>query len=496
MCSERRNSRRETGACATVSRRSLLAASGLVAVGGLAGCLNRVASSVTNTGASPAAVFAGVYRRPGAGGGRVSITPLEMAPGSPHVARLTPSLAERVELEGWVTSSALLAQNHNSSRSNRTQPSARGDGDSDGDGVSDADEEDALVAYLGGEPIVGERFTVCLPNAEVPGGNGSIREAVTPERLIRYLTGQSNGGGQVYSWGSATAGPGDSDGSGDCDDGDPDVYPGAVCGTTPHFVAEVSGPTATGGSLAVVRAADGTVAVMNSPPNDDDGPTVVRVSAGGGSDGPESSTEAIYQAWSSSTSNGGEKLTPEISETLVTQMLVKPPGCPRPFPALFYAGRAVSDDQLLYSGGWVIDDAALYEDSVTVLTTAGSARVVGVECCFDYSDADGDGFGDVVARAGLSERSLRGAQIETGTVSTLIKSGTLSEDGGGEVYCWGSNEYSKENAGSCGETGGDDGELIVTHCPVDAPILHLVNAGSASTEVKFKTGAELSKSVN
>jgi hypothetical protein len=44
---------------ATISRRKLLAVSGAIAVGGLSGCLSRVASSVTNTGASPAAAFAG-----------------------------------------------------------------------------------------------------------------------------------------------------------------------------------------------------------------------------------------------------------------------------------------------------------------------------------------------------------------------------------------------------------------------------------------------------
>jgi len=37
---------------------------------------------------------------------------------------------------------------------------------------------------------------------------------------------------------------------------------------------------------------------------------------------------------------------------------------------------------------------------------------------------------------------------------------------------------------------------VVTHCPLDAPVLHLVSAESASNEVKFKAGAELSKSVN
>jgi hypothetical protein len=36
----------------------------------------------------------------------------------------------------------------------------------------------------------------------------------------------------------------------------------------------------------------------------------------------------------------------------------------------------------------------------------------------------------------------------------------------------------------------------MSHLVVDVPTLHLVNAGRASADVKFKTGAELSKSVN
>jgi hypothetical protein len=36
----------------------------------------------------------------------------------------------------------------------------------------------------------------------------------------------------------------------------------------------------------------------------------------------------------------------------------------------------------------------------------------------------------------------------------------------------------------------------VTHLALDAFVLHLVNAGDASNEVKFKAGAELSTSVN
>ena len=111
---------------------------------------------------------------------------------------------------------------------------------------------------------------------------------MTPERLIRYLTGQSDGGGRVYSWATPKGGPGDPDTSSDCDDDGPSNYPDAVCGKSPHLVADITGPTATGGSLAVVRADDGTVVVINSPPEADGGPTGVRVNA----DGPESSTEA------------------------------------------------------------------------------------------------------------------------------------------------------------------------------------------------------------
>ena len=37
---------------------------------------------------------------------------------------------------------------------------------------------------------------------------------------------------------------------------------------------------------------------------------------------------------------------------------------------------------------------------------------------------------------------------------------------------------------------------VVTHVAVDASVLHLVNASSTSDAVKFKTGAELPKSVN
>ena len=459
----------------TSSRRRLLAVGGVVAVGGFAGCLNRVASALTNTGSSPAAAFAGERSE-------------QLSTGEPTVRRLTPTVSGgargvsgEVELEGWVTSSAVVAANYNNTRSNRS-------GIASPDSAVTDEELERILAYLDGEAIVAERFTVCLPDAEVPGGNGSIDAAVTPQRLVDYITGRADGDGRVYSWGDTAA----SNGPGDCDDSGGTSGPGATCGATEHLAAAVSGPTATGGSLEVMHADDGTVVVSNSPPEADGAPAAVRVDADGGSDGPESSTEAIYQAWSGA-SNGGGNATPEIFETILTQVMVQPPDCPHPFPALLYVGRAEHDGQLVYAGGWVIDDAALYEDSVTMVTMVDAAPVVGID--FGDMDSDGDGIGDAVERATsergrsvIAGRSRRGARLDAGTVGELVEKGVLTE--GGKQ---GNDSFRRKKPG---RKLGTDEEARVTHLALDAPVLHLVNAGDASNEVKFKAGAELSKSVN
>jgi len=126
-----------------------------------------VASALTNTGSSPAAAFAGERSE-------------QLSTGEPTVRRLTPTVSGgargvsgEVELEGWVTSPAVMAANYNNTRSNRSTIA------SPNSAVTD-EELERILAYLDGEAIVAERFTVCLPDAEVPGGNGSIDAAVTP----------------------------------------------------------------------------------------------------------------------------------------------------------------------------------------------------------------------------------------------------------------------------------------------------------------------------
>jgi len=343
------------------------------------------------------------------------------------------------------------------------------------DPISDA-ERKALIEYLSGSPMVGERFTVCLPDAEVPGGNGSLAEEVTPKRFIDYMTGRAAGDGNVYAWGrSEVAETASGNGGGDCDDTDPAIHPGDVCMPT-HLSSAVSGPVDTGGGLRSVRA-DATVTVINDPPRADSGASILVCPVDGEAYEPSDLSE-----WGSASGSSSE--TP----TVVCQVMVQPPECPVPVRALLYVKRCQSDDQLVYTGGWVLDTAGLYEDAVTALTLSGETKVVGIECCFDYNSA--------MSQAVSGERARKGARIESGKIGSLVEAGVVVDDESGTLYCWGDGSSSKTESGSCGDTDGADDEVIVTHCPLDAPVLHLMNAGQASNEVKFKAGAELSKSVN
>ena len=468
MNSRRRDSLENDETRAIISRRKLLAVSGVVAIGGLGGCLSRVASTVTSTGASPAAAFAGMRNE-------------QFASGEPHVSRLTPTLSVgsrgvsgEVELEGWVTSSAVVAANYNNTRSNRSTIASP-------DSAVTDDELKAILAYLDGEPIVAERFTVCLPDAEVPGGNGSIKDAVTPQRFIDYMTGRSDGAGRVYSWGDADS---DGDGLGDCDDSEGAGEPGAVCGASEHLVADVTGPISTGGSLEVLRARDGSVLVVNSPPGVDAGSATTCASMA-----VESDNDPCGPGVWGRTSGEDDSSTDIFADTfMIAQVMVQPPECPHPFPGLLFVTRGRSEDQLVYTGGWVIDDAALYEDSVTVLSMDGAPRVVGVD--LGDLDADGDGLGDALERSlsGGSERAWRGARLDVGPVETLVEARVVST-----AVAEGIEPIVRKRPGG---RRASDGGIVLTHLALDAPVLHLTTAGGVSNEVKFKAGAELSKGVN
>jgi len=392
-----------TPATSTTTRRRLLAAGGLLALGGLAGCVDAVASRAVTTYASPASTFAGDPREVDARG------PTHVPAGSkvtfvPAAVRGTiAGISGEVDLDTWGTSTAVYANDYNSVRSNKRRSTwDRGAGDGDADDDRDADDDAdaadddldaALDAYLGDEPLIAEGFVVSVPDARLPQGGPAIVDELTPRRVLEYATGKSlEAEGQVYAWGHRTQRSVDPR-TGEEDRCGPDDR-ARVCGSTSHLSADLTGPTDTGGGL-VSRSVGGSIVVTNTPPTaSDEGASVLRVTPDG-----EVTVRDDLDEWGPET--GDHDATP----ALVCQMLAQPPDCPTPLPALFHLRRCRHDDQYLYVGGWTLDETALFEDGLTLLTAAGAPEVVGVSA----EEVAGDDY-----PAGMARR-LRGARGRQGS---------------------------------------------------------------------------------
>ncbi len=605
------------------SRRQVLTAGGLLAAGALSGCLGSVASATTNTGASPAAPFAGI-------GGYTGPSPID----EPTVYKLTPTVSadigpvsDDIELEAWVTATAIGATccfdynddstgsnraNYNNSRSNKSTIRGPSDADSDADGLDDtvelrsdvldlentllsqtkaaadsiskrsartgrrgitdmgdtiediqatlercsddvcvtvrehadgrkkltqqaaahidndgweaADEavqdvreivegdikllessledtaeeslsnshlqeltgassEDigALYEYLAGEPILSEQFTITVPDARLSAGNVALVDELTPRRIIEYVTGRADDDGHVYAWGDNRV-------SNEKDNSSP-IYEGDAVGgenvlnrglmvddsslyNSDTFLSAASGPVDTGIHLeASGNNGTITVTVQNDPPQTTETTPTLAVSADGAAPEP-----ADFDEW------GFESGESAVTSTLVCPVMVAPPDCPSPFPALLYVRRCKNADQYIYSGGWVIDDGSLYENSVTLVAVDGPTEVIDVGA----GDLDGDGYGDVMARHLSGDRERRGARVFDGAVSDAVAEGVLSKSDGEDIIL-----RKRPGRETRQEEGTSDVPVVIAQ---QGRLVHFTE-GNTSDTVKFKAGAELSKSV-
>ncbi|WP_435348646.1 hypothetical protein [Haloarchaeobius sp. HRN-SO-5] len=463
------------GRTPTTTRRRLLAASSGLAVGGLSGCLGRAARSTTNTGAAPAAYYAGdatlaatadgddetvrVYR---AGQTDVRHVPSTFGGGSWL-------LSADVELDGWSTSAPTKAQDYNSSRSNRPRTSrwdgAPDDDDSDADGIQDA--EEALYGYLDGEPTIGERFIVSLPDARLPDDRGTVADELTPRRVLEYFVGDPDGERCA------------------ADDGAVSVHRDLACRTLLSATLEEDPSNA---RAVAVFPTSGGVVVTGASPEAEESARLVLVSEDG-----TTNTPRTLDAWGDERVVGAAGVTP----TLVYPLAVTPADCPCRMPALFYVRRIRHDDQYLYAGGWLVDDGALYENAATLLVGAAPSDVVGLT----LSD---------VERSATDLQSLIRRRRRPGrttyanvTVGEYDPDAPTLPDGaqpvcgtdGGDYWRVQSRDALAPGTGDCDDTDRNRPPTCVVTA-LDAPVLHLVDAAELSTEVKFKAGAELSKSVN
>lgn len=497
MGSQRPNSGEQNMLYGTPNRRQVLTAGGLIGIGSLAGCLGRAAAVATNTDASPAAMFGGVRDDR-----LLSVTPGDTVRYSPTVRLEEQFLSGEVELEAWVTNTTTTAKanDYNSVRSNKRRSSFVGEPtdqeeEDDADehvrrsierlqSLTDASDDDiaAMYEYLEDDPVLREQAVITLPDARVPRGGSTLEELITPNRVIQFVTGRVDGEGTLYSWGKHEyETPAASEEESDEDDEDDESCEqtasggglsteGQVYCWGSRSTTAISEPIHTYGGLEVVRSGSG-IGIINSPPVATDAKSKIGVTADG-----QSTTVDDLDDW------GREHGPASSTSTIVCQVLVQPAGCPCPVPALLHVQRHANNDQYIYSCGWILDESCLYANSTTVLTATQSQDGDGGAAVFvDVPvSSDTELTGEMIRRVLPDDVSPIGSQLFDGSVRDAQQAGVLSD----------------ELAERVAETVSGDGDEYCVCTPFDGSCLHLVDDGTASNTVKFKAGAELSKSVN
>ncbi|WP_232701131.1 hypothetical protein [Halobacterium wangiae] len=361
--------------------------------------------------------------------------------------------------------------------------------DSDDDGILDGTE--SLYGYLDGEPTIGERFVVSLPDARVRGGGPALAEELTPERVLTYFIGERD--------------------AERCGESDRDVaiHRDLACRNLLTATLEVG--YAVGSLLRGIDKKDirrgmsprsvapfgtsGGVVVTGATPAAEVAAPMLRVSS-------QCCTTPtlccdFLESWGEETTSGEAA----VSETFVVPVAATPSDSPLPVPALFYVGRIRHDDQLLYVGGWQIDDGALYADSATLLTADGPNVVAGVT----RSDVEESGV-DLQSRVAGRKKPGRTTYANITLSAPYDPNADYLPPGAhsvcrddGELWCWGvqSREaLARHDTGNCPRNDERDAPAWSVVTALDAPVLHLAGAASASNDVKFKAGAKLSKAVN
>ncbi len=507
MSSHRPNGGEQRVSHGVINRRQVLTASGLAAIGSLSGCLSRVAGNATNTGASPAAMFGGIRDDR-----LLSATPRDTVRLTPTVRVEEQFLSGEIELEAWMTNTTFTskAQDYNSVRSNKRRSSIGGrlpendDDDSNGDGGRPIEDENddsdehtrrsierlqsltgasddeirGMYEYLEDDPVIREQSVITLPDARVPRGGPTLEGLITPDRVIQFVTGRGDSEGHVYSWGkndyqklAASEDDDDDESCGQTTSGSSLSTEGQVyCwGNSSTAISE---PIHTYGSLEPIQT-NGGIGIINSPPVATDENSKIGVT----SDGQPTTVDNLDE-W------GREDGPSSSTSTIVCQALVQPAGCPCPFPALLHLQRHKNNDQYIYSCGWVIDESCLYSNSITVVTStrsagggAGKVSVVDIPV-----SAGRELTGDVVRRLLPDDISPNGSQLFDGSLRNAERAEVLPDD-----------EFA-ERLEQAVSSGGNDIYCVCT--PFTGSCLHLLDDGDTENTVKFKAGAELSKSVN
>lgn len=479
------------------TRRQFLAASGAAALASTAGCLGRIASATTNISVSPAGVVPGALASGGVeqlqSGLRSSTSRMYDVGGwriksNPATIKASGPLSTSLDIESWSVDAIQPAQDYNTVRSNKRRSTfgiIPDDVDEDDDEFDDLLDE--LYEYLDGEPVIGETMTISLPDAQIPRGPALVDE-ITPERIFQYMTTDQlcvERDDTLWCWGDNSFESVSAD--------DNEVFAWSWGGSRAELlVPKDSGRTVVGRTLG----GSAVVTVQNDPPESgrSRGSGAGKVSiqstsgrGGGGAGGIVRITDfSISDGWGEETESDGVTVTPVIA----APALAFPEDAPMPIPAVVYVRRCKHEGEYIYTGGWVVDDGALHENSCTMLTFQGPNEFVSFTPG-DVASAD--------AQRVLGERLRRNVRRHPNGAS--LYSGAVDEDllqslpeafregeGLRDVVALVEETLQQNNGGRNPQTGkeiqiplrdgsvGDDDVLYCIVTPCDGTIAHLVDA--------------------
>ena len=480
-----------------ITRRTMLAAGGAAVLGGLAGCsavdglIDRGAQQLVGTTASaPAAFYPGQAppnQDPDSDGDGLAFSLAGTTEGLEVPATVRADSRE-IDLEGWSTSAQQKAKGPGyrrkalAGRPPRNRPRTQS---ADDDTDTETADDDALREYLENEPTIGERFVVCLPDAKLPGDRGSLAEELTLDRVLAYFAPSREPDGVRAPFHDQYGSQGieyDDDG---ClqPDGSVSLHEDIAC---QNILSAELDTYRTAGRGIVGHGMEGGAVVSGAPTSAEIiGTRVFLATDVTGEIILGEDRDMVMPGDNVEYGNGGSG-----SQTLVCPVAATPVDAPTALPGLFYVRRVIHDDQIILAGGWILDEGALFEESVTLLFDEGPTEVASVT----PDDIESDEYGDRIVEQFARDRSRFGSALASGTPESVADSGMMPGPLGGIIE--------GDNDEGMADGGGGEVDILgmgaekLTVAALDAPLVHLANAAETDNDVKFKAGAELSKAVN
>jgi len=356
-----------------------------------------------------------------------------------------------------------------------------------------------IIRYMRDDPTIGERFTVCLPDAKLPGDRGSLAGELTPGRVLSYVAASHEEGGRHTPFHNRYRPQGieyDDDGCVQMD-GPVSLHREIAC---QELLSATLDTYRTANRAIVGYSTEDGAVVSGAPASADTDGKCVFVAADGTLREPTS-----LDSWPPVTldpDSDDDGLLASVSQTLVCPVAVTPADCPCPLPGLFFVRRLIHDDQVIFAGGWILDEGALYDDSVTLLFEEGPTEVARMTA----EDVESGNIDDRIVEQFSRGRSEHGSSVGSGQgqIAGMNKPELIESIAAASGYSpkafqtdegrKGLNAVNVKVMGKPSDDG-DEGAGYLSTTALDAPLVHLAGARELSDDAKLEAAGRIETGV-